>query len=83
MMLARVSAMAQADSAAKIARGNYLMTIGACKRLPLAEARSAAAIRIRSGRSRAVRRPTPGRRSQTTTEIHASLDLTAWAVRGA
>jgi cytochrome c553 len=77
MMLAASTAMAQADNAAKIARGKYLMTIGACNDChspKLDPQQHPDPKRPFSGRPQTTQAP-----SQTTTEIHASLDLTAWA----
>ena len=67
---------ASAD-AAKIARGKYLMTIGACNDChspKLDPQQHPDPRRPFSGRPQTTQAPSP-----TSTEIHASLDLTAWA----
>ena len=67
---------ASAD-AAKIARGKYLMTIGACNDChspKLDPQQHPDPKRPFSGRPQTTQAP-----SQTSSEIHASLDLTAWA----
>src|SRR6266853_5119905 len=86
MMLGVAGLMAQSATkpaapastdAAKIARGKYLMTIGACNDChspKLDPQQHPDPKRPFSGRPQTTQAP-----SQTTTEIHASLDLTAWA----
>jgi len=80
LMLAAASAMAQAPAggdAAKIARGKYLMTIGACNDCHSPKKPGTTdpdTTRIFSGRPQTTMAP-----SQNPMEVHASLDLTAWA----
>src|SRR5262249_38096880 len=77
-MLAATTAMAQAQAdAAKIARGKYLMTIGACNDChspKIDPQQHPDPKRPFSGRPQTTQAP-----SQNAGEIHASLDLTAWS----
>jgi cytochrome c553 len=71
------SSSAPSDSSAKIARGKYLMTIGACNDChspKLDPQQHPDPKRPFSGRPQTTQAP-----SQNPGEIHASLDLTAWA----
>ena len=77
VVLAATAAMAQAPDAAKIARGKYLMTIGACNDChspKIDPQQHPDPKRPFSGRPQTTQAP-----SQNPGEIHASLDLTAWA----
>src|SRR5215831_19489644 len=71
------SSSAPTDQAAKIARGKYLMTVGACNDChspKLDPQQHPDPKRPFSGRPQTTQAP-----SQNPGEIHASLDLTAWA----
>ena len=77
LLLAAASVMAQTPDAAKIARGKYLMTVGACNDChspKLDPQQHPDPKRPFSGRPQTTMAP-----SQNPNEIHASLDLTAWA----
>src|SRR5437764_5559011 len=70
------SSSAPSDSSAKIARGKYLMTIGAfndCHSTKIDPQQHPDPKRMFSGRPQTTTAP-----SQNPNEIHASLDLTAW-----
>ena len=77
VLFAAAMATAQSADAAKIARGKYLMTIGACNDChspKIDPQQHPDPKRPFSGRPQTTQAPSP-----TSTEIHASLDLTAWA----
>jgi|SRR5665213_2675847 len=77
VMLAAATVMAQPAGAGKVARGKYLMTIGACNDChspKLDPQQHPDPKRPFSGRPQTTMAP-----SQKDGEIHASLDLTAWA----
>ena len=77
VVFAAAVATAQSADAAKVARGKYLMTIGACNDChspKLDPQQHPDPKRPFSGRPQTTQAP-----SQNPSEIHASLDLTAWA----
>ncbi|HVZ19670.1 MAG TPA: hypothetical protein VG871_01335 [Vicinamibacterales bacterium] len=78
VLFAAATAMAQTPTAAqRVARGKYLMTIGACNDCHSPKKPGTTdpdPTRIFSGRPQTTMAP-----SQNPTEVHASLDLTAWS----
>src|SRR5215470_1577461 len=77
VLFAAAVATAQSADAAKIARGKYLMTIGACNDChspKIDPQQHPDPKRPFSGRPQTTQAP-----SQNPNEIHASLDLTAWS----
>ncbi len=77
VLVAAATAMAQSADAKRVERGKYLMTIGACNDCHSPKKPGTTdpdPTRIFSGRPQTTMAP-----SQNPNEVHASLDLTAWA----